>query len=162
MAFSGLYNPLFTIGFSNTSEILKATASFEYTCLAPGILAIVHSSYIDSLLYFSFSTRVCLTSGFIYQSLLSTKTNQLVNVLLVKLLSSLYDVSQTRLNYHIAFLFGCLCLLWSGHLIHKALLASRGFENSIFETEARGLLNGNLSILANNSYSDNHVWASTL
>lgn len=123
---------------------------------------------MDSLLYFSFTSQVKLsllsslniyTSLNIYFSLLKYKP---AISLLVKLLSSIYDASQFRLNYHSAFLFGILCVLWSGHLIHKALLVSRGHSVSSLSTTSNNLLDGNLGDLANNFDSDNHVWSSSL
>lgn len=106
IAYSGLYNLLFTIGFSNTSEIFRATISLECACLASGILSIFHSSYMDSLLYFSSASQAKLSLHSSLNTLLSLNTNKLATSLPVKLFNSIYDASQLRLNYHTAFLIG--------------------------------------------------------
>lgn len=123
---------------------------------------------MDSLLYFSSTSQAKLSlpsSSNIYTSLntyLSLLKYKPAISLPVKLFSSIYDASQLRLNYHSAFLFGVSCVLWSGHLIHKALPVSRGHSVSFLSTTSNNLLNGNLGDLANNFDSDNHIWSSSL
>lgn len=43
------------------------------------------------------------------------------------ILSSSYTIPGTRLNHHLAILIGITSILWSGHVIHMAIPASRGF-----------------------------------
>jgi photosystem I P700 chlorophyll a apoprotein A2 len=74
---------------------------------------------------------------------------------------SVYEASNLRLNYHIGPLIGFSSIMWSGHIIHKAIPVSRGGSNNL-SSHIKQLMSGNFSSLSQVVYSDNHVWLSNI
>jgi len=69
------------------------------------------------------------------------------------------------LNYHIGPLIGLSSLLWSGHIVHKAIPVSRGviqYSSAYLTSHIQQIYSGDYSSLALSSDSDNHVWLSNL
>jgi photosystem I P700 chlorophyll a apoprotein A2 len=160
VAYSGVYNLLITIGFTNTFELYKLTIFFQLSALFSGCISLVHSVYIDSIIFYLL-TRVELTE---------TKLNNLPTRNIVhsplRLILAVYDASNLRLNFHIGPLIGLTSILWSGHIIHKAIPVSRGIIQGNFDislqTSLNQLYSGDFSSLACINDSDNHIWLSNL
>jgi photosystem I P700 chlorophyll a apoprotein A2 len=74
--------------------------------------------------------------------------------------------NESRLNHHLAGLFGVSSLGWAGHLVHIALPASRGIKidwNNFLSTPPhpeglRPFFSGNWSAYAQNPDSTNHIF----
>jgi photosystem I P700 chlorophyll a apoprotein A2 len=77
-----------------------------------------------------------------------------------------YDSSNLRLNFHIGLLIGFISILWSGHIIHKAIPVSRGIilgtYNQLLNSSLNQIYSGDLSAFASSLDSDNHIWLSNL
>ena len=165
IAFSGLYNLLITIGFTTTMEIYKLTILLQLFVLSIGCISLIYSVYIDSLLFYLLP-RLEIPIIIIFSIKTLFSTNNLFYGFMRRLLLSLYDISNLRLNFHINLLINLTSILWSGHIIHKAIPVSRGilFNNNvnINMTCLNQIYAGDLSNLAGTSDSDNHIWLSNL
>jgi len=164
VAFSGLYNLLITVGFTTTIEIYKLTILLQLFALAAGCISLVHSVYIDSIIFYLLPRLEIATTTSPTKTLFPTNN---LSYSPMRLLLSLYDASNLRLNFHIGPLIGLTSILWSGHIIHKAIPVSRGImSGGIYNVNISSCLNqiyaGDLSSLAGTSDSDNHIWLSNL
>ena len=82
---------------------------------------------------------------------------------------SWFKNNETRLNHHLAGLFGVSSLAWTGHLIHVAIPASRGIHvgwNNFLTTPPHpaGLapfFSGNWSVYAENPDNINHIYGTS-
>ena len=126
VAFSGLYNLLLTIGFTSTSEVYKLTILFQILALVMSLIGLTHSVFIDSLVFYLLSSIELPKSRLVLvTSILPVHGNYKLHPL--RLLLAVHDLSHLRLNFYTKPLVGFTSILWSGHLIHKAIPVSRGF-----------------------------------
>ena len=103
VAYSGLYNLLLTIGFTSTSEIYKITISFQIFVLVFALIGLIHSVYIDSLVFY------LLTSIELFKSSLIVSSHCFSGYLKyapLRLLLAVHDFSHLRLNFYIRPLVG--------------------------------------------------------
>jgi hypothetical protein len=123
VAYSGLYNLLLTVGFTSTLEIYRLTLLFQLLALSSSLVSLVHSVYIDSLVFFILPTVETSTYNSTYNStkLLTKHTSSLTYSPLILLLA-VYDSSNLRLNFHIGPLIGFSSILWSVNLLTKLYL----------------------------------------
>ena len=166
VTYSGLYNLFITLGYLTTLEIYKIIILLQLLALFSTILVLIHSTYIDALIFYMLPNLVIpntkpyntgLNSSVIIANVHSYPELRLFIVT--------YDITQIRLNYHINSLIGLSSLLWSGHLIHQAIPVSKGIINHSFiylQSHLNILYTGDYSSLAFSSDSDNHVWLSNL
>jgi len=113
VSYSGIYNWLYTVGFTSLSEIYNFVIMGELLAVAAILLAELHLVYLDAKLYWL---------GFV-------KPSPFVWVL--RMFVSCFDLGGLRLNYHIGVLIGFTCIAWSGHLLHVAL--HLGFDYQQYE-----------------------------
>ena len=97
IAHSGIYNVLYTLGFSSVSQIYNVVIGCELLALASIGLAFIHLIYLDA------SLPVDMLPSTVY-----------------------FDLGGQRLNFHTGVLVGFTSIAWAGHLVHVAIPVSKG------------------------------------
>jgi photosystem I P700 chlorophyll a apoprotein A2 len=177
VAYSGLYNLLYTIGFSCVSDIYAFLILSECLALASILLALVHLIYLDSYLLCSPNIAYATKTGLSDLSKLEIEFRlqlMVANTLFIwpiRLFTACFDLSGERLNYHIGALIGFFSIAWAGHIIHHALPFSRGLNVALAGVitstsylpyiKLLAFYEGSLSSLALDMDKDNHVFGST-
>jgi uncharacterized membrane protein len=117
VAYSGVYNLIITIGFTNTFELFKLTIFFQLSALISGCISLVHSVYIDSVIFYLFN-RIALADNSNSNSNSNTNSNKLINSstrnnthLPLRVILAVYDSANLRLNFHINLLIGLTSIL---------------------------------------------------
>jgi len=103
VSYSGIYNWLYTVGFTNVSQIYNFVIVGELLAVASIVLAKLHLAYLDSKLQW---LSLAKSSSFTWP---------------LRMVVSCFDLGGLRLNFHIGVLIGFTCVAWSGHLVHVAL-----------------------------------------
>ena len=103
VSYAGVYNWLYTVGFSSVSQINNFVIAVELLAVAAMVLAKLHLVYVDAKLHWVSSMG---SPSFIW---------------IPRVLVSCFDLSGLRVNFHIGVLIGYTCIAWSGHLVYVAL-----------------------------------------
>jgi uncharacterized membrane protein len=107
VAYSGVYNLIITIGFTNTFELFKLTIFFQLSALISGCISLVHSVYIDSVIFYLFN-RIALADN--SNKLINNPTRTNIHLPL-RVILTVYDSANLRLNFHIGPLIGLTSIL---------------------------------------------------
>jgi uncharacterized membrane protein len=109
VAYSGVYNLIITIGFTNTFELFKLTIFFQLSALISGCISLVHSAYIDSVIFYLFN-RIALADNTNSNKLINNSTRTNIHLPL-RVILAVYDSANLRLNFHIGPLIGLTSIL---------------------------------------------------
>merc|ERR1712203_46261 len=116
-ATSGVYYILLGIGVTSNKGIYSCVILSEVLSLLCVIISKLNSISTDQALKWGSSKFSTVTTS----NLESAHMHGMLSRFL-----SLTSSNGIRLNYHISSLFGLTSLLWSGHIVHCAIPASRG------------------------------------
>mmetsp|Transcript_7316 Transcript_7316/g.18217 ORF Transcript_7316/g.18217 Transcript_7316/m.18217 type:complete len:765 (-) Transcript_7316:9-2303(-) len=167
IAYSGIYNWLYTLGFNSVSKHLY---NFVIACELLAVASIllgssVHLVYLDGFLH-----KLNSFSGFrysLYASAYQCSISYIRRYLgrmnvhsysilqthyafgCFKLFTACFDRVALRLNFHIGAMIGFFSIAWSAHLIHLAMPAIQG--RYPFYT-------GNWASYIHKMDKDNHIW----
>ena len=163
-AYSGLYNLMTTVGLTTSNDIFNLLILVECISCSFILLAAVHLTYLDALIQWLPTYQAVQTSSSSSSSLTSIhadyrlNTNiRLTNTLPFKLFTAYFDLSGSRLNFHVGIMIGISSISWAGHIVHLALPASRGIDSKLVN-----MFNVRLTSIFTNSDldKDNHIWRS--
>jgi len=163
VAYSGLYNFMYTLGFASNQDIYNFLILTECFAVALILLAFVHLIYLDSYLqWLTIGSRSSSTnsSNIEYRLNLislhkSNASKYQLNISPLRLFMACFDLSSVRLNFHIGALIGFGSIAWAGHIIHQALPISRGIRSSISTLFTETITFGQ------DMDKDNHIYGST-
>ena len=112
-SYAGIYNWLLGVGFTSTHQIYITSLSCDFLALSPLLSGKLHSTFSLQITHFSSNASHSAASPYLT---FTTST-----------LSALHlDSTKMRLNFHVGSLTGASSTFWSGHLVHAAILVSRG------------------------------------
>ena len=170
IAYNGLYNILYTLGFNSTADLYNFLILSEYLAVISIPLAFIHLIFLDSYLQ---SGQVAATQ----KGLPFTNSREIefhlqiiiADALFIwpfKLFTAYFDLSKERLNFHIGTLIGFSSIAWSGHIVHHALPISRGIQPYLLSSiqlylKILAFYKGCLSSLGLDMDKDNHIQRST-
>lgn len=169
-AYSGVYHWLYAVGYRQEFQIYNSVIALELLALSFILLGKLHLSNIQTYTTWLIDKRPVVSeskpSGYV-PGLYSSSTQLLSKFvsLPIRFYSTYIDALGTRLNFHLSSLFGTFSALWSGHLVHVSIPASRGYGQSIlFESHSSeidlgsSLLAGSWSTFMKHPDSVNHVF----
>jgi len=140
---SGIYNVLYTLGFTSVTHIYNMLIMSELLALASISLAIINTISFDSM-FMKIKEIDAQSFSWPY-----------------KLLLICLDLAKQRLTYHGAILVGVSSLLWSGHLEHVSLTAARSISSVFYPHEAvvKGLYTGNWKAIETSIDLDTNIYS---
>ena len=162
-SYSGVYNWLLSIGFTNEQQIYYLVIFIELTSLVFMLLGKLHINRSVNLIHWTsiFNAVTKLTNG---ESTANIVVDKLYLIPL-RIYCTYLESNGTRLNFHLASLFGAFSSLWAGHLVHIAIPVSRGSTSlSIFSFNdlALSLVSGNWNTYSAYPDVSSHVFGSSL
>jgi photosystem I P700 chlorophyll a apoprotein A2 len=145
VCYSGLYNWLYTTGFTSNADIYNLLITLECLSLSSVLLAFVHLIWIDSYLqWLNFNVPTAFKSGQDTQYKLNlislykaTSGNVKFTISPLRVFMTVFDVTSMRLNFHIAATVGLSSIAWAGHIIHQALPVSRNQVRLLYFIQSR-------------------------
>lgn len=143
-SYSGIYHWLYAVGFTSEAQIYYFVLGCELFALSFLLLGKFHLLKTSSLVNWIMNKRPT------YNSLFRSNTSSLP----IRFTTAYTDSTGLRLNFHIASLFGTFSCLWTGHLVHISIPASRG--NTSFKLLADILNNQSTGLLPALSLGDWH------
>jgi photosystem I P700 chlorophyll a apoprotein A2 len=162
--YSGLYNWLYSTGFTQNGEIYNLTLCCELLALCCILLAFTHLIFIDSYLQWLHinvpvfklkgATKYVAAYSLNLASLLKA-SNSVSRSLPLRMFTTCFDLSALRLNFHIGALIGLSSVAWAGHIIHQALPVSRGLKSGFSTLFSQG------TVFGQDMDKDNHIYGST-
>jgi len=133
LSYSGIYNWLYTVGFTSVFQIYNFVIVCELLAVASILLGKLHCavSFSELLQWLALNKSVLFTWAEFVPSLIPLTT------------------SNIRLNFHTGVLMGFSSIAWCGHLIHFAIPVSRGTEsyNASAPTDATSIAFSTLTFL---------------
>lgn len=162
--YSGLYNWLYSTGFTSNQEIYNLVISFECLSLSAVLLAFLHLIFIDSYLqWMNGGTPVTIRPISKIRDIqfklnlagLVRATKKGMTSIPLRLFTFFFDGSALRLNFHIGALIGLSSVAWAGHIIHQALPVSRGIKSGFSTLFTNG------TVFGQDMDKDNHIYGST-
>jgi photosystem I P700 chlorophyll a apoprotein A2 len=114
IAFSGLYNWLYTFGFKNAYHVYNLSMLCE--------LSAVFSLALGNLHFLSKEDTFQVAHLSLSSTLLKVGALHIIRLFLAYI-----DAMNLRLNFHSGAMIGSLSISWCGHLIHVAIAISRGY-----------------------------------
>jgi photosystem I P700 chlorophyll a apoprotein A2 len=141
IAYSGIYNWLYTLGLS-MSDLYNLVIATELLAVTSILLALVHLIYLDSFLNY---------------------TSNRIDSWPLRLFCACFDLAGQRLNFHIGAMVGFFSIAWSAILLDVAIPASRGIERTAVSSHARYIefYTGNWASYTSALDKDNHIFGST-
>jgi photosystem I P700 chlorophyll a apoprotein A2 len=163
VCYSGLYNWMYSTGFTSNQEIYNLTIGLECLSLASILLAFVHLIWIDAYLqWLNWNAPTTFKSGLDTQFKLNlislykvTSGNPKFMLAPLRVFMTVFDLTSMRLNFHLAGLLGFSSIAWAGHLIHQALPVSRGVKSGWSTVFSQG------TVFGQDMDKDNHIYGST-
>ena len=125
LTYSGLYNVLYTVGFTSPYELFICQIGFLILALLTGVLTLIHTSLRDSI-----GSNSSLSSS---------------RGLISELLALPTILPELRLSYHLGGLLGVSSCAWALHIVYVAIPASSGGECRNFLPDILTLNWANLS-----------------
>lgn len=112
-SYAGIYNWLIGVGFTSTHQIYFTSLSCDFLALSSLLLGRSHLTFSSLLTHFSSRSSHSASLPFSSHTMPTLSSTHL-------------DSTETRLNFHVGSLTGTSSTFWSGHLVHAAILVSRG------------------------------------
>jgi photosystem I P700 chlorophyll a apoprotein A2 len=146
--FSGIFNWLYALGFTNLFQLYNFVILCELLAVISLLLGKLHLISNEEFWFWLTLNKpvspLTLTSG------LHNKDIKVYPPLRIFL--AYFDLSGLRLNFHIGVMIGFFSIAWCGHLVHCAIPVSRGAMPSL-----KALYSSAQALDV-----DNHVFGSTL
>lgn len=154
IAYNGIYNWLYTLGFDSVfKHLYKIVITDELLAVISIPLALIHLIYLDSLLHKTLA---------IWAYLLSIRDHGRIFIWPFKLFCAYFDLGKQRLNFQVGIIIGLLSIGWCAHLVHLGIPISRA------PTRAAPLVlrpvefyTGNWVLYIGPMDKDNHIFRST-
>lgn len=118
IAYNGIYNWLYTLGFNSGILLYNFVITNELLAVISIPLALIHLISLDSLLH-----KVPMPQAISYAPDYNVKS-----VWPFKFFCAYFDVRKQRLNFHTGIIIGFLSIAWCAHLVHLAIPISRGLH----------------------------------
>jgi photosystem I P700 chlorophyll a apoprotein A2 len=160
-SYCGVYNWLLSVGFTNEQQIYYLVIAMELLSLVFMLLGKLHISRSLNLTHWMSTYQA--VSGFTHRSHSYSVVDNLSKIPL-RFYCTYLESNGTRLNFHLASLFGAFSSIWAGHIVHVAIPASRGSSINIFSFSDLALSLGSGHWNTYSAYPDalNHVFGSEL
>ena len=154
-AYSGVYNLVFSIGFRTDFQLYYIVLATELLVLAFLLIGKLHLVNSSTLIEWLTTNRPI--GNFNSKVVKSIKPS-------LRFYSTYMEATSLRLNFHIGILTGFTSLLWSDHLVHVAIPASRGYSSFLIMSDIliKSLFNGSWIYLTSNPDNANHIFGSTI
>jgi photosystem I P700 chlorophyll a apoprotein A2 len=130
LSYSGIYNWLYTVGFTSVFQIYNFVIVCELLAVISILLGKLHLILNEELLQWLALNKELLFSN--------VRPPRFANVLI--------EGFNIRLNFHIGVLMGFFSIAWCGHLLHVAIPVSRGIEHGVCLTFNGGLKSDTASL----------------
>jgi photosystem I P700 chlorophyll a apoprotein A2 len=161
-AYSGIFNWLIAVGYRNEAQLFGLVLASQTLALSFLLLGKIHISYSTASHYWSVTNRPVL-SGFTDQS---TQAGLASFVRIpIRYFSTYLESTGIRLNFHLSALIGSFSALWSCHLVHVSIPASRGltiYDNPFTNQRLiRDISYGSLANFASCPDGPNHIFGSS-
>jgi photosystem I P700 chlorophyll a apoprotein A2 len=140
--FSGIFNWLYALGFTNLFQLYNFVILCELLAVISLLLGKLHLISYEEF-WFWLTLNRALT--------IDIKVHPPLKILTSGILAY-FDLSGLRLNFHIGVMIGFFSIAWCGHLVHCAIPVSRGAMPSL-----KALYSSAQALDV-----DNHVFGSTL
>jgi photosystem I P700 chlorophyll a apoprotein A2 len=155
-SYSGVYNILFSLGYQNEYQLYHSVLALEILALISLLLGKIHISKSKMLLSWCIDKNPVWTNN-------SGMQGSFSNIKIpLRYFSTYLEASGSRLNFHLGSIFGTFSVLWSGHIVHISIPASRGYTSFLsYSHMSTDLFNGSWSSFMKNQDSLNHVFGSS-
>ena len=139
IAYSGIYNWLFTLGFISAAHLYNFVMTPELLAVISILLAYIHLIYLDSLLHNIYHFKFCITPNFYYgvelrPHFISLYYKSAYTVYFpFKLFIASFDLGEERLNFHTGIIIGLMSIFWCTHLDYMSIPVSRDSQKAGYE-----------------------------
>lgn len=123
-SYSGISNWLLAVGYRTESQLYSLVLGSQILALLSILLGKIHISYSTASHYWSVTKRPVLTHNRVD---ISDSWETFIPIPL-RYYSTYLESTGIRLNFHLGALLGSFSALWSCHLVHVSIPASRGLS----------------------------------